>query len=209
MTAWVIDQSLEQLSQWAKKGFFPSVSINISAQDLNNEDLFDHLTGLLASYGIEPNRIVLEITETSIMLNEEHATGMLKRLSDIGVRISIDDFGTGYSSLAHLSELPIYEIKIDRSFVEDMDTNPKHAKIVRAIIDLGHNLGLNVIAEGVSKREIKDELQLMRCDAIQGYYLSVPISPEEIPNWLKQNKIKLPYVPVDIYTEDGRKRSIV
>ena len=209
VTAWVIDQSLEQLSQWAKKGFFPSVSINISAQDLNNEDLFDHLTGLLASYGIEPNRIVLEITETSIMLNEEHATGMLRRLSDIGVRISIDDFGTGYSSLAHLSELPIYEIKIDRSFVEDMDTNPKHAKIVRAIIDLGHNLGLNVIAEGVSKREIKDELQLMRCDAIQGYYLSVPISPEEIPNWLKQNKIKLPYVPVDIYTEDGRKRSIV
>ena len=208
LTSWVIERVLEQLSAWGKKGFFPSVSINISAQDLNNEDLFDHITGLLASYGIDPTRIVLEITETSIMLNEEHATNMLRRLTDIGVRISIDDFGTGYSSLAHLSELPIYEIKIDRSFVEDMDTNPKHAKIVRAIIDLGHNLGLNVIAEGASKREIKDELQTLRCDAIQGYFLTVPISPEEIPNWVKQNQVKLPYVAVDAYADD-KKRSII
>ena len=143
------------------------------------------------------------------MINEEHATNMLGRLSDMGVRISTDDFGTGYSSLAHLSELPIYEIKIDRSFVEDMDTNPKHAKIVRSINHLGHNLGLNVIAEGVSKREIKYELQMMRCDAIQGFYLSAPIAPEEIPNWLRQNKVKLPYVPVGVYAEDGKRRSIV
>lgn len=205
LTSWVIDRSLEQLSKWSKQGFFPSVSINVSAQDLNNEDLFDHLTGLLASYSIDPNRIVLEITETSIMLNEDHATIMLRRLKDIGVRISIDDFGTGYSSLAHLSELPIYEIKIDRSFVEDMGTNPRHAKIVRAIIDLGHNLGLNVIAEGVSTREIKDQLAELRCDAIQGYYLTAPISPEEIPTWLKQNKVKLPYIAIDEYAEAGKK----
>lgn len=183
LTSWVINQALEQLSLWGKQGFFPSVSINISAQDLNNEDLFDHLTGLLASHGIDPKRIILEITETSIMLNEEHAASMLRRLTDTGVRLSIDDFGTGYSSLAHLSELPIHEIKIDRSFVEDMNKNPKHAKIVRAIIDLGHNLELNVTAEGVWTGEIKDILASLGCDAIQGFHVSAPIAAKDVPGW--------------------------
>ena len=208
-TSWVIDHCLGQLSKWRKQGFLPSVSINISAQDLNNEDLFDHLTGLLASHRIEPNRIVLEITETSIMLNEEHATSMLRRLADTGIRLSIDDFGTGYSSLAHLSELPIYEIKVDRSFVQDMMTNSKHAKIVHAIIDMGHNLDLNVVAEGVSTREIKDELERLGCDAIQGSYLSVPIFPEEVPDWRKQYQVTSEYVGDDEYTESRKQRTIV
>ena len=191
LTSWVVNQALQQLSTWGKQGFLPSVSINISAQDLNNEDLFDHLTGLLASYGIDPKRIVLEITETSIMLNEEHAASMLKRLADIGIRLSIDDFGTGYSSLAHLSELPIYEIKIDRSFVEDMNRNPKHAKIVRAIIDLAHNLELKVTAEGVWCSEIKGMLEALGCDAIQGFYVSTPITAEDVPNWRSANKTRI------------------
>lgn len=209
LTSWVVSQSLEQLSIWGKEGFFPSVSINISAQDLNNEDLFDHLTGLLASHSIDPKRIVLEITETSIMLNEEHAASMLKRLADIGLRLSIDDFGTGYSSLAHLSELPIYEIKIDRSFVEDMNKNPKHAKIVRAIIDLGHNLELNVTAEGVWTSEIKDMLESLGCDAIQGFYLSTPIAPEEVPIWLDKNQAGKPYPDDERYAQRSKKLSVV
>ena len=209
LTSWVVNQSLQQLSAWGKQGFFPSVSINISAQDLNNEDLFDHLTGLLASYSIDPRRIVLEITETSIMLNEEHAASMLKRLADIGVRLSIDDFGTGYSSLAHLSELPIYEIKIDRSFVEDMNKNPKHAQIVRAIIDLGHNLELNVTAEGVWTGEIKDMLESLGCDAIQGFYLSTPIAAEDMPGWLEKNQVSASYADEKRYAEANKKLSVV
>ena len=186
-TLWVVTHALEQLSKWDKQGLSPTVSINVSAQDLNNDDLFDHITGLLASHNLDPNRIILELTETSIMLNEEHASSVLKRFADSGVRLSIDDFGTGYSSLAHLSELPIHEIKIDRSFVEDMLTNPKHGQIVRAIINLGHNMGLNVVAEGVWSREIRGELIKLKCDAIQGNYISTPLSAEETHDWLSQN----------------------
>lgn len=186
LTLWVATHAIKQLSLWERQGLLLVVSINISAQDLNNDDLFDHLNGLLASYSLDPSRIVLEITETSIMPNEEHVSSTLNRLADIGVKIAIDDFGTGYSSLAHLSDLPIHEIKIDRSFIEDMLTNPKHSKIVRAIINLSHNMDLNVIAEGVWNREIRDQLYKLKCDAIQGNYVSVPISPEDMHNWLKR-----------------------
>lgn len=187
LTLWVATSMMNQLSIWEKQGLLPSVSINISAQDLHNDNLFDHLTGLFASYSLDPNRIVLEVTETSIMPNEEQASLMLKRFADIGVRLSIDDFGTGYSSLAHLSGLPINEIKIDRSFIEDMITNTKHSNIVRAIINLAHNLDLGVVAEGVWNREIRDQLLKLNCDAIQGNYVSVPIFPENIRNWLDKN----------------------
>ena len=122
------------------------------------------------------------------MVDQERALQILTRLADMGVRLSIDDYGTGYSSLAYLSKLPVREIKIDKSFVMDMNENEKHAMIVRATIDLAHNLGLEVIAEGTCAKEIFTRLEGLNCDAAQGEYISMPISAEDFGRWRKESE---------------------
>jgi hypothetical protein len=124
------------------------------------------------------------------MMDQDRALQILTRLADMGVRLSIDDFGTGYSSLSYLSKLPVKEIKIDKSFVMDMIENDKHAMIVRATIDLAHNLGLDVIGEGTCSADILQQLQRLGCDAAQGNHISVPISASDFQDWLKRSSWK-------------------
>ncbi len=184
VTAWVLKKALSQLSEWSRAGIELGVSVNISTQDLHDQDLYDRVTGLLAANRLDASQLVLEMTETSIMLDKERATNMLERLAGTGIRISIDDFGTGYSSLAHLSVLPVKEIKIDKSFVVDMKENSKHANIVHAIIDLGHNLDMKVVGEGVENEYAYRALKKLECDSLQGDYLSAPLGADELATWV-------------------------
>jgi len=126
----------------------------------------------------------VEITETALLTDPESATVVLRQLDALGVEISIDDFGSGHTSLGYLSELPIHELKIDRSFICDMLANPAHGAIVRSIVDLGHNLGLRVVAEGVETQDIWDLLRASGCDSAQGYLLARPMAVEPLAGWL-------------------------
>jgi EAL domain-containing protein (putative c-di-GMP-specific phosphodiesterase class I) len=188
LTVWVLNHALQQHSIWKEQGLDIGVAVNMSAHGLLDLELPDLIAGVLASHNAEPNRLVLEITETTIMVDQERALQILTRLADMGVRLAIDDFGTGYSSLAYLSKLPVREIKIDKSFVMDMNENEKHAMIVRATIDLAHNLGLEVIAEGTCAKEIFARLESLNCDAAQGEYISPPISVEEFEHWRDESE---------------------
>ena len=128
--------------------------------------------------------LTLEVTERAVMTNPARAKAILSRLHEIGVRISIDDFGTGYSSLAYLTEFPVDEVKVDQSFVKEMVVNERDACIVRAVIDLGHNLGLRVVAEGVEDRASLELLASWGCDLAQGFYISRPLPPAELNGWM-------------------------
>ena len=183
LTLWAMKKAVQQFKIWHTMETDVGIAINVSASDLHDSELVDRITGLLASSGVPPNRLTIEITETSIMINEQNVSRILKQMADMSVRVSIDDFGTGYSSLSHLSELPVNEIKIDRSFVMDMLENPKHLMIVRAIINLGHNMDLEVTAEGVPNQETLIRLQELGCDCAQGFYISKPLAPDTFPKW--------------------------
>lgn len=186
LTMWVLNHAMQQHSNWRKTGLDIGIAVNVSAYGLLDLELPDLIAGLLASHGVAPERLKLEITETSIMVDQERSLQILTRLAEMGVGLSIDDFGTGYSSLSYLSKLPVSEIKIDKSFVMDMDENPKHEMIVRATIDLAHNLGLEVIGEGARSHEIYLQLEKLGSDAAQGEYISQPLSTEDFGHWIKQ-----------------------
>lgn len=180
LTFWVLNEALHQCSNWRKEGLEISVAVNLSARNLQDEGLPDKVNELLKRWKVEPWLLKLEITESSVMANPERATIILKHLSDMGVRLAIDDFGTGHSSLAYIKHLPAHEIKIDKSFVMSMSTNLNDTMIVNAAIDLGHNLGLSVVAEGVENKEIFDRLAHLGCNVAQGYFMSRPLPPEEL-----------------------------
>ena len=155
----------------------------MSARNLASLDFADTVIGTLQRLGVEPRRLIIEITETALLDDPDRAARTLARLSDVGVRISLDDFGRGQTSLGYLSALPIHELKIDKSFVIDMLTRPAHAAIVRSIVDLGHNLGLSVVGEGV---ETEDTLMMLRtagCDVAQGFLFARPMPIEDVPGW--------------------------
>jgi EAL domain-containing protein (putative c-di-GMP-specific phosphodiesterase class I) len=139
-------------------------------------------------WDVDPPRLELEITESAIMANPEHALEGLTRLSEMGVRLSIDDFGTGYSSLAYVKRFPVDEIKIDRTFVIDMAVNENDSAIVRSIIDLAHNLGMSVVAEGVENRETWDLLAELGCDLAQGFYVSRAVPEAALTQWLDRRR---------------------
>jgi len=186
LTIWVLNHSMQQHGSWKQAGLDIGIAVNVSAYGLLDLELPDLIAGLLASHGVAPERLKLEITETSIMVDQERALQILTRLAEMGVGLSIDDFGTGYSSLAYLSKLPVSEIKIDKSFVMDMDENAKHEMIVHATVDLAHNLGLQVVGEGTRSHEIFTQLEQLGSDAAQGEYISVPLSSEDFSDWLKE-----------------------
>lgn len=187
ITPWVITESIRQLAHWRQQGILSRLSINISATDLQNSDLAGSLEQAITAHGILPADVTVEITESSLMLYTQKTMKSLYQLSDLGVLISIDDFGTGYSSLQHLRELPVSEMKIDKSFVMNMTRNENDAVIVRSIIDLAHNLGLQVVAEGIEDQETHDILKLLQCDYGQGYHIARPISAEDTGMWLQSN----------------------
>ena len=184
LTLWVLHRSLVQCRSWNDLGFDISLAVNLSMWNLDALELPEQIDGLLKSVGISPDRLELEITESAIMDDPQRAMRTLNAIRNLGVRFTIDDFGTGYSSLAHLKKLPVASIKIDKSFVQTMESDKDDAVIVRSIIDLGHNLGLKVIAEGVETRRAKEMLTAFECDEAQGYYFSHPVPPSEMTRLL-------------------------
>ena len=160
------------------------ISINLSSFSLLDMAFSEEVESLIRMYKVKPENFEFEITESAVMADPELALKTVKKLSGMGVRLSIDDFGTGYSSLAYLKKLPVDEIKIDKSFVMNMTNDESDEMIVRSTIDLAHNLGMDVIAEGVDSEEILNKLDELECDGAQGYYLCVPLPAEELVRWL-------------------------
>jgi EAL domain-containing protein (putative c-di-GMP-specific phosphodiesterase class I) len=174
---WVISEACRQMKRWQTQlPVHPhlSISINISSKQFMQPDLIDHIKEVLRQTGINPHNLRLELTESVVMENVEKATGMLQQLREIGTGLSIDDFGTGYSSLSYLHRFPIDILKIDRSFVGCMTENNENLEIVRTIVMLAQNLGMEVVAEGVETKEQLALLTLLKCDSAQGYYFSRP-----------------------------------
>ncbi|HEX4599378.1 MAG TPA: EAL domain-containing protein, partial [Burkholderiaceae bacterium] len=169
ITAWVIRRALKQLTQWQEQGLTLSLSVNVSTRDLTQQDLPTLVGEQLQCTGVAPGRLCLEITEGAIMEDPVRALSALQVLHAMGVRLSIDDFGTGYSSLAYLKKLPVDELKIDRSFITDLDTDTDDGAIVGSTIDMAHNLGLRVVAEGVESAPVLHRLEAFGCDEAQGY----------------------------------------
>lgn len=184
ISAWVLKEAFQHCAEWRKQGLDMTISVNLSVKDLHDPELPDVIAGVAASAGIQPAWVMLEITESSIMNDPERTLEIIQRLHGMGYRFSIDDFGTGYSSLAYLKKLPLTELKIDKSFVIDLLHSENDAVIVNATINLAHNLGLQVTAEGVESREILDKLSRFGCDIAQGYYLSKPLAFSDFNEWL-------------------------
>lgn len=185
LTAWVMEQALIQCAQWRKQGILLDMAINLSVYDLLTTDLVEQIHKLLQTHDVPPDAVVIEVTENAMLIDPANAISILQKLDSMGLRIAIDDFGAGFSSLGYLKKLPVDELKIDKSFVMDMITNDNDAVIVRSTIDLAHNLGLKVVAEGVESEEIYDMLRILRCDTAQGFYLSKPESPATITKQLE------------------------
>jgi diguanylate cyclase (GGDEF)-like protein/PAS domain S-box-containing protein len=186
LTLYVIDEALRQCRAWRDDGLELSVSVNLSTRNLLDLEFPSQVAGLLARWELEPKMLKLEMTESAMLANPTRTTAVLRELSALGIKLSIDDFGTGYSSLAYLSRLPIDEIKIDRSFVTEMGDENADLAIVQCTIDLGRNLGLDVVAEGVETREVWERLRALGCKSAQGYYLSRPVPPEQLRAWFRE-----------------------
>jgi diguanylate cyclase (GGDEF)-like protein len=188
LTRWVIREAVRQCGEWLRSGLALQVSVNISARDLMNRDLPELVAELLAEHDVTPGLLCLEITESGFMEDPAHAQKVLDRLAELGVKLSIDDYGTGYSSLSYIMKLPVQELKIDQSFISRMATDEEISTIVRSTIDLGHNLGLQVVAEGVEDEAVWEMLRTLGCDDAQGYFMSKPLPPAALTAWIRANK---------------------
>jgi diguanylate cyclase (GGDEF)-like protein len=185
LTKLVLRSALRQCREWQTDGLDLDVAVNLSVRSLLDLQLPESVSALLREFSVEPTRLVLEITESSIMADPIRAADVVDRLSGLGIGLAIDDFGTGYSSLSYLKRLPVSEIKIDKSFVMSMTSQDNDAVIVRSTVDLGRNLGLRVVAEGVETIEMFNELESLGCDIAQGYLLSRPLPAAELTAWAK------------------------
>jgi diguanylate cyclase (GGDEF)-like protein len=187
---WVLRAACLQGQRWAASGALGPllISVNLSAYQFRRESLSRVVSDVLRETGLQPERLCLELTESSIMVNAESAVGTLNELKEIGVRVAIDDFGTGYSSLGYLKRLPIDILKIDKSFVRDTPSDPDSTALVKAIITLAHNLRLRVIAEGVEREEQLEFLRTLGCDEAQGYLFSRPVPEGDLHRLLRKEK---------------------
>jgi diguanylate cyclase (GGDEF)-like protein/PAS domain S-box-containing protein len=183
ITRWVIKHAVQQLSDWHKRGLKIGVSINISAQDLIDLSLADYISTELDATQLEPSFVTIEITESALMQRTAETLDNLAKLRKTGIQINIDDFGTGYSSLRYLTKFPVTGLKIDKSFVMNMVNDENDAIIVRSTIDLAHNIGLKVVAEGIEDSLSYQSLKKLGCDYGQGYLLSKPIGAEALFLW--------------------------
>ncbi len=188
MTDWVLDHAIGQCRVWIDAGAPIHIAVNVSARSLLDQTLPGTVQRALERWGVDARFLKIEITESSIMADPAHALAILAMLQSMGVRLSVDDFGTGYSSLTHLRELPIDEIKIDKSFVIGMRTSDADAAIVRTVIDLAHNLGKQVCAEGVEDEATYQRLAKMGCDLAQGYWIARPLPAAELMDWLVKTR---------------------
>ncbi len=192
LTLHVLDRSLRQAAAWAAAGRPLVVAVNLSARNLLDPRLVGDVRALLVDHRLPASSLSLEITESAVMDDPERAQGVLEGLAALGVQLSVDDFGTGYSSLSYLARLPVSEVKVDRAFVRRMTTEPRDAAVVRSVVDLGHSLGLRVVAEGVEDQDCYDALRAMECDVAQGYLLSRPLPAAGLDRWLAERSSAAP-----------------
>ena len=186
LTNWVIEEVMRQLREWSARDLRVQVSLNISTADLIDPQLSQRVAKLLKHYKVPAEQLVFEITESGMMLNPELALQVLHELHGLGISLSVDDFGTGYSSLAQLKRMPVQELKIDQSFIRDLDEASEDSVIVRSTIDMSHSLGLKVVAEGVEYERCLHLLERWRCDTAQGYLISRPLAAKAFESWLEQ-----------------------
>ena len=187
MTRWVLEESMQVCRQWHASGYLLSVAVNLSARNLLDENLPRLVEKLLDEYGLPAWALELELTESSIMTDPRRAMITMERLNALGVTLSIDDFGTGYSSLAYLKRLPVQTLKIDYSFVRDMLEDEQDEIIVNSTIHLAHNLGLNVVAEGIESKVVLQRLKGLGCDLGQGFHIARPMPSDRLLDWLQQS----------------------
>jgi diguanylate cyclase len=192
LTDWVLATALDDLHYLGRFNKKLAMAVNVSARSLSRPDFASRVEAALDEARVAPTRLIVEITETALVTDPTRAAIVLGQLDDAGVRVSIDDFGKGQTSLGYLSELPVHELKIDRIFVWDMLDNPAHAAIVRSIVDLGHNLSMRVIAEGVETEEVLDRLRENGCDVVQGFLLARPMTFAALEKWLEERAPKPP-----------------
>jgi EAL domain-containing protein (putative c-di-GMP-specific phosphodiesterase class I) len=196
VTTRVLDLSLAAVADWRRQGFDLSVAVNLSTRSLHDADLVEEVARLLRRHGVPASRLTLEVTEGSVMADPARAIGLLHQLRALGVRLSVDDFGTGYSSLSYLKSLPVNEVKIDRSFVTNLSSQNEDVAIVRAIVDLGRHLGLEVVAEGVEDQSAWDLLTSMGCDLVQGWHLGRAMPVGDLVPWLRAREDRRPALRV-------------
>ena len=189
LTRFVLANAVKHCREWEDLGHSLSVSVNLSARDLQDEYLPYYILQILNEHDIPPARLTLEITENMVMANIQHAISVLECLRDIGVRISMDDFGTGHSSLAQIKNMPLHELKIDKSFITTLMSDDQNKAIVRTTIDLAHNMGLTVVAEGIEDEDTLRQLSELGCEQAQGFFMSKPVASDELIRWLKTRTV--------------------
>lgn len=188
LTAWVLGAAVKQVRTWSDLGIDVKVAVNLSAKDLGNRNLPGDIAALLAAHNVSARSLILEITESAVMQDPGHALEVMKHLNDMGLTLSIDDYGTGHSSMAYLRSLPVQEIKIDKSFVLKLASSRSDEILVRSTIDLGHNLGLKVTAEGVEDVASIEILKAYGCETAQGYFVSKPLPAEEFARFFTSSR---------------------
>jgi diguanylate cyclase (GGDEF)-like protein len=183
LTRWVLGAALRQCRAWHDGGLHVRVAVNLSAHDVQDPTLPDLIGQLLAEHGVAPSRLTVELTETALMADPERALNTLTRLGAMGVQMAIDDFGTGYSSLSYLTRLPAKQLKIDRAFVRNLGDEMRQAAVVHSTIELGHTLGLEVVAEGVEDEATRELLSGLGCDRVQGFHIARPMPGRDVVRW--------------------------
>ncbi|MNO99008.1 Cyclic di-GMP phosphodiesterase Gmr [compost metagenome] len=190
LTQWVLDEALRQWRSWEDNGLGICIAINISANNLRNPHFTAELQAALERHRVPAGMIELEVTEGTLLEDPEMALRSLQEIRDLGVTLSIDDFGTGYSSLAYLKRLPVQVLKIDRTFVSVMASSPSDAMIVQSTVSLGHNFGMQVVAEGVEDAATVETLLRLGCDIGQGYHFGRPMPAEQVIAWRLQRQLE-------------------
>lgn len=186
LTHWVFNQALTQLNIWQNDNIFINIAVNISAENLKEKNFYHFICQTIEQHNIPPERVTLEVTESAVVDDPQSAIALLSQFKDHGIKMSIDDYGTGYSSLAQLKQLPVHELKIDKSFVQRLQNDEDDQIIVRSTIELAHNMGLSVVAEGIEDEFALQWLAKHGCELAQGYFISRPKPAKEITAWLKQ-----------------------
>lgn len=186
LTIWSINNAAKQYAQWGDLAV--PIAVNLSAAVINQPGLVRQIQSALRIWNVPPEALILEITETAVMDSPEQSLTCLKEINDMGIKLAIDDFGTGYSSLAYLKMLPVSELKIDKSFVQQLASDPDDRKIVESIINMAHNFDLKVIAEGIEDEASYEILMELGCEIAQGYLVSRPLKPEQFKKWIREDK---------------------
>ena len=198
LTRWTLNRAVAQGALWHEAGSALALAVNISADDIGDAQLDSRVAGLLTRHQLPPALLTLELTESGFIEDPERALRMLDAIAALGVSLSIDDFGTGYSSLSHLARMPVHELKIDRSFVQGLESDAEFAHVVRSAIDMGHGLGLKVVAEGIESENAAARLRELGCDIAQGYLYAKPMPLTAFESWLEgKERVAVIALPVD------------